>query len=111
MRVRNEKEPESSSEPTTHIERDSPKCDKDFLVPKEEEEGHSLVCRRQKENSAQWEGTWLRGFARIVAAVDGGISLASFDGEGEEGGPTGRRDWHQEMMMMGGKKGGTKNCK
>ena len=35
------------------------------------------------------KGTWLRGFARIVAAVDGGISLASFDGEGEEGGPTG----------------------
>ena len=78
-----------SSDRPTHIERDSPKCDKDFLVPKEEE-GHSLVCKRQKENAAQWEGTWLRGFARIVAAVDGGISLASFDGEGEEreGGPT-----------------------
>ena len=45
--------------------------------------------RRQKENAAQWDGrtkgTWLRGFARIVAAVDGGIGLTSFDEEGEEG--------------------------
>ena len=66
-----------------------------------------MVCKRQKENAAQWEGAWLRGFARIVAAVDGGISLASFDGEGEErrGGRADKRDWHQEMMMMMGGKG------
>ena len=66
--------------------------------------------RRQKENAAQWDGstkgTWLRGFARIVAAVDGGIGLTSFDEEGEEGREgkgregTDSRDWHQEMMMM-----------
>ena len=73
-------------------------------------------------NGAGSKGARLRGFPRIVAAAaDGGISLTSFDGEGEEGDVEGeegradrqtdRRDWHQEMMMMMGGRGERRNKK
>ena len=75
-------------------------------------------------NGAGSKGARLRGFPRIVAAAaDGGISLTSFDEEGEDGegdveGEEGRADRQAGLASRNddddgreGKKGGTKNCK